>query len=131
MTQQKPPRKDFDSWIEEQIREAQDAGAFDNLEGAGKPLTGLGGEYDPDWWVKKLTKREQIVDLPPALALRAKVHKALAELAVLRDEEAVRRTVEALNAEIRKVNATVAEGPPTNLAPLDVEDVVREWRRRR
>jgi TnpA family transposase len=131
MTEQKPPSKSWESWIEEQIREAQESGAFDNLEGAGKPLTDLGSEYDPDWWVKKLTRREQISDLPPALALRAKVHKALQQLASLRDENAVRRAVEALNAEIRKVNATVAEGPPTSLAPLDVDEVVREWHQRR
>jgi len=29
------------------------------------------------------------------------------------------------------VNALAAEGPPTNLAPLDVEAVVSEWRRTR
>ena len=45
-------------------------------------------------------------------------------------KSAVRRAIEALNAEIRKVNATVAEGPPTNLAPLDVDEIVRESRRR-
>ena len=110
---------------------AFDSGAFENLQGAGKPLADLGAGYDPDWWVKKLMKREQLVDLPPALALRAKVQKMLADLAGLRDEDTVRRAVEALNVEIRKVNATVAEGPPTNLAPLDVDEVVRAWRRRR
>jgi hypothetical protein len=26
---------------------------------------------------------------------------------------------------------SVAEGPPTNLAPFDVDDVVRAWRQRR
>jgi hypothetical protein len=41
----------------------------------------------------------------------------------------VRRTIEALNAQIRKVNAAACEGPPTNLSPFDVEEVVAEWRR--
>jgi hypothetical protein len=130
MTQRKPPGESWESWIDQQIREAEEQGAFDNLTTAGKPLPGLGSEYDPDWWVKQLTKREGITDLPPALELRRKVAKTLAELSSLRDEAAVRRAIEALNAEIRKVNATAAEGPLTNLAPLDVDDVVREWRRR-
>jgi DnaJ family protein C protein 28 len=31
-------RKDWESWIDEQIREAQERGQFDNLPGKGKPL---------------------------------------------------------------------------------------------
>ncbi len=37
MEKQKGPR-DWESWIEQQIREAQERGAFDNLPGKGKPL---------------------------------------------------------------------------------------------
>ena len=37
----------------EPIREVQgERGEFDNLPGAGKPLPGLDGTDDPDWWVK-------------------------------------------------------------------------------
>ena len=128
MTERKPPGQDMQSWVDEQIREAEKAGAFDNLAGAGKPLADLGAEYDPDWWVKKLVQREKITDLPPALELRRRVQRTLDTLRALPDEAAVRRAVEALNVDIRKMNATVAEGPPTTIAPLDVEDVVRRWR---
>ena len=128
MTERKPPGKAWESWIEEQIREAQEAGAFDNLAGAGKPLADLGSEYDPDWWLKKLVQREQITDLPPALELRRRVQRTLDTLSALPDEATVRRAVEALNVDIRTVNATVAKGPSTTIAPLDVEDVVRRWR---
>jgi len=38
MTEQKLPGMSWESWIEQQIREAQEAGAFDQLPGAGKPL---------------------------------------------------------------------------------------------
>jgi DnaJ family protein C protein 28 len=31
-------RKDWESWIDEQVREAQEKGQFDNLPGKGKPL---------------------------------------------------------------------------------------------
>jgi DnaJ family protein C protein 28 len=34
----KRERKDWESWIDEQIREAQEKGQFDNLPGKGKPL---------------------------------------------------------------------------------------------
>jgi len=47
MSEQKPPGTSWESWIEQQIREAQEAGAFDQLPGAGKPLPNLTGEYDP------------------------------------------------------------------------------------
>jgi Domain of unknown function (DUF1992) len=130
MTERKPPGMPWESFIEQQIREAQEAGEFDNLPTAGKPLPDLGTEYDPDWWTKKLLQREQLSWLPPALALLRKVEHALEQLATLRDEAQVRARVQALNVEIRKVNATAAEGPPTRLAPLDEETIVQRWRDR-
>ena len=131
MTEQKPAGKSWESWIEQLIHEAREEGAFDDLEGAGKPVPNLGTEYDPDWWVKKLVQREGVSDLPPALELRRKIEKTLMALGTARDEAEVRRTLAALNAEIRKVNASVSSGPATSIAPFDVDDMVREWRRRR
>lgn len=77
MTQRKPPGTSWESWIEAQIRVAQEEGAFDNLSGAGKPLPNLDQEYDPLWWVKQLAQREQISMLPPSLELRRKVETEL------------------------------------------------------
>ena len=130
MSQKKPPGKTWESFVEQQIREAMEQGAFDNLEGKGKPIPDLGIERDPLWWAKKLVEREKVSLMPPALALRRDVAQALERLPRIRDEAEVRRTLETLNAQIRKLNATIAEGPPTNLAPLDVEALVREWRQR-
>ena len=130
MTQKKPVGKTWESFIEQQIREAMEEGAFDNLQGKGQPIPDLGREYDPDWWAKKLIEREKVSVMPPALALRRDVAQALERLPQMRDEAEVRRVLEALNAQIRKLNATIAEGPPTNLAPLDVDALVREWRQR-
>ncbi|HTO10440.1 MAG TPA: DUF1992 domain-containing protein, partial [Candidatus Binatia bacterium] len=127
MTQKKPPGKKWESFVEQQIREAMEEGAFDNLQGKGQPIADLGREYDPDWWAKKLIEREKVSLVPPALALRRDVAQALERLAQMRDEAEVRRLLEGLNAQIRKLNATIAEGPPTNLAPLDVETIVRQW----
>ena len=131
MTEQKPPGKSWDSWIEELIHQARAEGAFDELEGKGKPIPGLDAPYDPDWWVKKLLEREKLSVLPPALAVRAKVGRALEEIWRVRNEDEVRHRVTAINAEIVRANRTVIEGPPTNLAPLEIDAVLAEWRRRR
>jgi hypothetical protein len=37
----KPPSKSWETWIEELIQEAQQAGEFERLEGAGKPIPPL------------------------------------------------------------------------------------------
>ncbi|HEY7552131.1 MAG TPA: DUF1992 domain-containing protein [Hyphomicrobiaceae bacterium] len=131
MTARKPPGTSWETWIDAQIRVAREQGAFDNLPGAGKPLPNIGDEYDPDWWVKQLVKREQVSILPPSLELVRKVERELATVEKLDDEATVRRRVAALNAEIAKVNATVLEGPPTRLGTLNVDRVVERWRRAR
>jgi hypothetical protein len=130
MTERKPPGTSWESWIDAQIRVAQEQGAFDNLPGAGKPLPNL-DQYDPLWWVKQLTQREQLSLLPPSLELLRKVERELATLDKLPDEATVRRRITALNVEIARLNATVTEGPPTRLGPLDIDQVVARWRRTR
>jgi len=131
MTEQKPPGMTWEHWMEELVRRAQEEGEFSELPGAGKPLPGLAEPYDPDWWVKKLIQREQLSLLPPSLELLRKVESELAKIRELSDESQVRARIVALNREIAKVNARGSEGPPTRLGPLDVEDVVAEWRARR
>jgi hypothetical protein len=130
MTEKKPPGKSWDAWIEEQIARADADGQFENLEGAGKPLPGLTDGYDLDWWAKKLVRREGVSILPPSLELLSKVEVEMAKILALRAEHEVRARVAALNAEIAKLNATAAQGPPTRLGPLDVEAIVSQWRRR-
>jgi hypothetical protein len=66
--------------------------------------------------------------LPPALELLCKVESEFEKIWKARDEVEVRAQVHALNAEIAKVNARTAEGPPTRLGPLDADGVVEEWR---
>jgi hypothetical protein len=131
MTERKPPGTSWETWIDAQIRVAREQGAFDNLPGAGKPLPNIGGEYDPDWWVKQLVKREEVSVLPPSLELPRKVEMELAAIEQLDDEATVRRRVATLNVEIAKVNATVLEGPPTRIGTLNVDKIVERWRRTR
>ena len=130
MTEQKPPGMSWETWIDQQIREAREAGLFDNLPGAGKPLASLAEGYDPLWWVKQLVQREKISVLPPSLELLRKVESEMAAIWQLADEAKVRSRILALNREIGKVNARSTEGPPTRLGPLDVEAIVADWRAR-
>lgn len=131
MTEQKPPGMSWETWIDQQIREAREAGLFDNLPGAGKPLASLAEGYDPLWWVKQLVQREKISVLPPSLEVLRKVESEMAAIWQLADEAKVRSRILALNREIGKVNARSTEGPPTRLGPLDVEAIVADWRARR
>jgi len=121
----------WDAWIEQQIREADEQGTFDNLPGFGRPLPGLEAGYDPDWWVKQFVQREGVSVLPPALELLRKVERVLAGLSRLPTEAQVRERLVALNAEIAKVNARTLEGPATRLGVLDVDSIINEWRARR
>ncbi|HUO87996.1 MAG TPA: DUF1992 domain-containing protein [Rhizomicrobium sp.] len=131
MSERKPPGTSVGSWIEAQISAAMREGAFDNLPGAGKPLPDSGPGYDPDRWVKQLLEREGASMTPPSLELRRKVERELAAIDAADDEGTVRARIAALNAEIAKFNATAVEGPPTNLATLDVDQVVTRWRHAR
>jgi hypothetical protein len=128
VTERKPAGMSWESWREELIRLAHEKGAFGNLPGAGKPLADLGESYDPDWWVKKLVQREKVSMLPPSLELLRKVEAEIKQIWTLSDEAAVRERIRALNVEIARANARVAEGPPTRLAPLDLDTIVAEWR---
>jgi len=130
MTARKPPELSFESWIEQQIQQAQKDGLFEDLPGAGRPLR-LDDAEDPLWWAKGLLRREQLDFLPPALEIRRTVERTLALLPSLRDERTVRETLAKLDAEIRRVNATAHSGPPTTQPPLDVEELVAAWRRQR
>ena len=47
MEDRKSPR-DWESWLDQQIREAQESGKFDNLPGKGKPLNLVPNPYAQD-----------------------------------------------------------------------------------
>jgi hypothetical protein len=131
MTQRKPPGLPFESWVDRQIREATERGEFANLPGAGKPLRGEGKPYDEMWWVKEKMERENLSYLPPSLALRKEAQDARAAAVGAASEPQLRRIVAEINAKIEAALRTPLEGPPLNLRPLDVEELVAEWRRSR
>ncbi len=121
------PGETHERYVERIIREAQEQGEFDRLAGAGKPLP-LTGVLEDAWWIKEKLRREKLSDLPDALAIRHEAERVVAEVLRLSDERVVRERLEELNARIRKLNRTHVAGPPTTLAPLDVEAVVARWR---
>jgi len=128
MTQRKPWDLDFDSWLDVQIREAKERGLFDELSGAGKPQANLRDANDPMWWAKQFLRREEVSYLPPAIEVRVRAQKLREVLASFPSERAVREAAEALNADIRRVNRTATDGPPTTQAPLDLDDLAQQWR---
>jgi hypothetical protein len=119
------------SWVDQQIRVAMAKGEFDNLPGAGKPIKDLGGEHDPDWWLKKLIEREQVTGvLPPALQLRKDDAELDARLDRHTAESEVRRELEEFNARVIKARYTPVDGPPLVTMPRDVDAEVARWRDR-
>src|SRR5918997_2891173 len=112
----------YESWVERQIREAMERGEFDNLPGAGKPIPGLNGRDEENWWVKRFLEREQIpMPLPTSLALRKEVAELPQTLAVIEEEESVRQIVADLNERIRDSHRHRVDGPALVIGLVDVE----------
>ncbi|MEY9848976.1 hypothetical protein ABH940_006080 [Streptacidiphilus sp. BW17] len=130
MTERKPPGLSFESWVDQQIREAQERGDFENLPGFGKPLPDEDKPYDELWWVKQKLATEGLSILPPTLALRKEAEDALAAAADAPSESEVRRIVSDINDKISACLRGPVEGPPLNLAPYDIGAIVEDWRLR-
>ena len=127
MTDRKPPGVRWETWIDRQVREAQERGDFDGLPGAGKPLPDL-DRRDDDWWLKRMLQREGVTVTPPTIAIRVEVEQALEQVVGAEDEEHVRAILAAINEKVRRINRLGAAGPPSTVMPLDVEEVVARWR---
>jgi hypothetical protein len=131
MTSRKPPGVGWESFVDQQIREAQERGEFDDLPGHGKPLPDVDRPRDELWWVRKKLQRENVSYSPPALSLRREVDEARERIAAATTEAHVRDLVAAINERIRYVNSHTITGPPTTIAVLDVENVVERWKAQR
>lgn len=119
------------TWVDLQVRQAMERGDFDDLPGAGKPISDLGSAHDPDWWLKRLVERERIAVLPPSLQLRKDDAELDERLAGLGSEKDVRREVEDFNERVIAARYRLPEGPPLITMPRDVEATVEAWRTRR
>lgn len=130
MTERKPPGMGFESWVDKQIREAAERGAFDNLPGTGEPIRDLDTPYD-EVWVRRLLQEEGATPedvLPLPLRLRLEVERLPETVRTLRSEQAVRDAAEELNERITAWRrAPLDGGPPVHVKRVDVDAVVEQW----
>ena len=128
MTERKPPGVSFESWIDKQIRLAQERGDFDDLPGAGKPLPR--GHDDELWWVRSYIEREGLSTealLPTPLQLRKEIDRLPDTVRRLHTEQAVREAVQELN--LRIVNwLRSPSGPQVPIGKVNADEVVEQWR---
>ncbi|MFC7591816.1 DnaJ family domain-containing protein [Nonomuraea antimicrobica] len=108
------------------------AGRVRRPAGQGQPLPGVDRHLDEMWWIKQKIESEGLsMPLPPTLALRKDAEEALAQARGARSEAEARRIVAEINHRIREAIRTGLSGPPLNLMPFDVDEIVSEWRRAR
>jgi hypothetical protein len=131
VTRRKPPGVSFETWVDSQIRRAQEDGAFDNLAGAGRPLPRRHGEQSSYEWALDWARRENVDPigmLPPGLALRREKQDLPRLLARLPSESAVRAVVDDFNARVDAYWRRPADGPQVPVGQVDVEETVTRWR---
>ena len=123
----------FESRVERMIREATERGEFDNLPGAGKPLD-LTDSDDPDWWVKRKIREENLDSsalLPAPLLLRREAQDFPESLRHIADEGAVRDILVEFNRRVREAHLASRQlALPHSVVAhtVDVDDMIRRWR---
>ncbi len=128
MTERKPKNEKWDSFVERQIREAQETGQFDTISGFGKPSEAMDEPITEDWWLKSKIKRERLSLLPPALEIKRDIQSTLERVKTMSDVNRVRRELTSLNQRIRKANFASIWGPASTVMELDVDLYVQDWR---
>ena len=130
MTERKPQGLSFRSWIDQQISEASERGAFDNLPGTGKPLRGRGDPDDPDAWVFDWVRRQGVPTdelLPTPLRLRKQAAQLAESVPEFVSERELRDAVVELNDRIMEWRR-LPIGPPIFVPLVDGEEMVARWR---
>jgi hypothetical protein len=128
VTRRKPRGTSWESWIDRQVREAEQRGEFDDLPGAGRPIPDLDKPLDELWWVKDKLRREGLTYMAPSVALRKEATDALRAAMQATSEAEVREILAVINEKIRDAHRKTIAGPPLMIVPYDVDRVVREWR---
>lgn len=129
MTERKPPDLSFTSWIDRQINEAAERGAFDNLPGAGKPLPKRTGADAAQAWLRDYLSREGVSAdelLPTPLKLRKETEHLAETVQDLGSEQEVRAVVADINRRIIEWRR-IPTGPLVPVPLLDAESLVGRW----
>ena len=130
MTERKPSGMSFTSWIDQQIQEAEDRGAFENLPGAGRPLPNRGEADDGLAWLRDKLKKEGVSSdelLPTPLKLRKQRQRLAESVPELRSEQDVRDAVAELNHRIMEWRR-IPLGPPIFVPLVNEEEMLERWR---
>jgi hypothetical protein len=120
----------YESVVEQRIREAQEQGAFDDLSGAGRPLRGLHGPQDENWWVRSYLEREGLptdVLLPTPLRLRREIDRLPETVRDMETEREVRDAVAALAARVAQW-LRFPDGPQIAVPVPRADEIVAGWR---
>jgi hypothetical protein len=120
----------YESVIDQQIRKADERGDFADLPGKGKPLPGLDGPDDENWWIKSWVHREGVPSealLPTPLQLRKEIERLQETVRDLPTEESVRSAVADLNRRIAEW-VRAPSGPAVPVHTVDAEEIVQGWR---
>lgn len=127
--------------LDRQIREAAEAGAFDNLSHHGKPLPNDDNPYAAEWglafhvlknagfappWIEADKEVRALLDRRDATLARVATGPAPTEIARRRDRGVLERLVIEINASIARVNA---EAPTTgqHRRPLALAEELRRY----
>jgi len=122
----------YSAWIDQQISEAEERGAFDDLPGAGKPLPNRPEDEDGLAWVRNWMRREGVspaVMLPEPLKLRRESARLAETVHDLPSEQEVRDAVAELNQRIMEWRK-IPLGPPIFVPLVDEEKMLSMWRER-
>ena len=114
-------------WIERVIREAQEAGVFDDLAGSGQPIPDIDRPYEDSWWARRWIRveRGRAVTAQLATRVQAELPRVLASTV----ESEVRAGLESLNTRIEEHNSSAPE--VNGLPLLDIEALLTGWATRR
>jgi hypothetical protein len=134
MTERKPPQMKFNTWIDQQVADAERRGLFDDLPGKGKPLNLKPGAADGDYgaqWVRDYAHREGVpVEemLPTPLRLRREMERLAQTAGEFRSEAEVREAAADLNRRIVEWRR-IPVGPPVHVRLVNADDLVALWRK--
>lgn len=133
MTERKPKGMSFESWIDRQIRDADERGLFDDLPGQGKPLNIRPTAGDGDFgqaWARDYALREGVPPeefLPTPLRLRREIERLADVVPDMRSEQEVRDAVSDINRRVLQWRK-IPVGPPVHVRLVNKDEMLTLWR---